>query len=129
MSEFKLQLFHYFFLVFHTILILFNVFGWIWKKTRKLNFITLIFTLFSWIVLGIWKGFGYCPITDWHYDILYKMGETNLPKSYIAYLVYRISGWLPDGNLVDICTIAGISFAVIASVYANFLKKMGKQVG
>jgi len=123
MNDTQLQLLHYFFLVFHTIFILFNLFGWIWKKTRKWNFITLMLTLFSWIVVGVWKGFGYCFITDWHYDVLNKLGETDLPRSYIAYLVFKISGWLPNGNLVDAATIIGITLAVIASVWFNFFEK------
>jgi len=123
MNDTQLQLLHYFFLVFHTIFILFNLFGWIWKKTRKWNFITLMLTLFSWIVVGVWKGFGYCFITDWHYDVLNKLGETDLPRSYIAYLIFKISGWLPNGNLVDAATIIGITLAVIASVWFNFFEK------
>ncbi|NER18175.1 DUF2784 domain-containing protein [Spongiivirga citrea] len=123
MNETQLVLLHYFFLSFHSLFILFNLFGWIWRKTRKWNFITLMLTLFSWVVLGIWRGFGYCFLTDWHYDVLNKLGETDLPRSYIAYLVFKISGWLPNGNLVDTATIIGITLAVLASVYINFLKK------
>ncbi|MCK5838377.1 MAG: DUF2784 family protein, partial [Bacteroidales bacterium] len=64
-----------FFIIFHTALTLFNLFGWIWQKTRKLNLIILLLTGFSWFGLGIFYGIGYCPLTDWHYRVLRKMGE------------------------------------------------------
>ena len=57
-----------FFVVFHTALILFNMAGWIWKKTRLANLITLLLTGSSWLVLGLIVGsLGYCPLTDWHF--------------------------------------------------------------
>jgi len=108
----------YFFIVFHTLLILFNIFGWIWKKTRKFNLVLLLLTGLSWTVLGIFYGFGYCPLTEWHFNVLRKLGESNLPNSYIKYLVDRISGWDISANTVDLSTLIvflaalSISFAI-----------------
>ena len=93
MENFWLHLVNWFFIVFHTVLIIFNLFGWIFRNTRKLHLFTLAVTLFSWVVLGIWNGFGYCFLTDWHYDILRQLGKTNLPNSYIGFLVETFSGW------------------------------------
>jgi len=31
---------------------------------------SLLLTAFSWFVLGIWYGWGYCVCTDWHYMVL-----------------------------------------------------------
>jgi hypothetical protein len=42
------------FICFHTLLILFNLLGWIWASTRRWNLYTLLATGFSWFVLGIW---------------------------------------------------------------------------
>src|SRR5665811_299369 len=76
-----------FFLIFHTFLIFFNLFGWIWKRTRKLNLITLSLTGASWLFLGLSVGtLGYCPLTDWHFKILEKLGKTDLPYSYTCLL-------------------------------------------
>jgi len=51
-----------FFVIFHTSLITFNLFGWIWKKTRLANLITLGLTGASWLFLGLIVGvLGYCP--------------------------------------------------------------------
>ena len=113
----------YFFLIFHTFLTLFNLLGWIWKKTRLANFITLALTGFAWFGLGIFYGIGYCPLTDWHWDVLEKIGVRDLPYSYITYVIHRLSGLQLNENLVEITTLIGFIFALIISVYLNFFRK------
>jgi len=108
------------FVAFHSALIIFNLFGWIWKKTRKLNLITLILTGASWLFLGLIYGtLGYCPLTDWHFSILYKLGETNLPDSYVKYLFDRLSGLDISQSLVDNVTLYSFLGALIISVLIN----------
>ena len=109
-----------FFTIFHTLLVFFILFGWIWKKTRHLNLICILITAASWLILGIFYGIGYCPLTDWHFTILERLGHTQLPSSYITFLVDRLSGIRPDQGLVDFCTAAGLIVALLASVYLNF---------
>ena len=108
-----------FFLVFHSSLILFNLFGWIWKRTRKLNLITLCLTGFSWVGLGIFFGWGYCLLTDWHWNVLEKSGITDLPNSYVQYLLNRIIGIQTSAIIADYLT--GILFLVtlLLSIYFN----------
>ena len=108
-----------FFVVFHSSLILFNLFGWIWKKTRTLNLIILLLTAGSWGILGIFYGFGYCPLTDWHFNVLTKLGQTGLPSSYIKYLIERISPLEPGQLLVDQATLWGLVTALIISLLLN----------
>lgn len=108
-----------FFVVFHTALIIFNVTGWIWKKTRLANLITLLLTGGSWFILGIFYGMGYCPLTDWHFNILEEMGKTGLPSSYIEYLSERLTGLQFDGDMVDTITLVGFFLALIISVILN----------
>ena len=115
-----------FFLVFHTLLTLFNLLGWIWKKTRRANLILLGLTAFAWFGLGIFYGIGFCPLTDWHWDVLHKLGVHNLPYSYIKYLIDRITGLDADADMVEISTIVGFSIAVIMSVYFNFFRRKHK---
>jgi hypothetical protein len=123
MNNFWLEVLNYFFFVFHTVLIVFNVFGWLFVKTRKLHLYVLLITLFSWFVLGIWYGFGYCFLTDWHYEVLRKLGETQMPQSYIAFLIQKLTGWLPEAQLVNISTVVITMLALIASVWVNFFRK------
>ncbi len=101
-----------FFLIFHAALVLVNLFGWMWKPIRKLNLITLLLTFLSWTILGIFYGWGYCPLTDWHWEVLRKMGETELPLSYITYMINRVSGFNPNEDMVAVFTaiFLGVSF-------------------
>jgi len=108
-----------FFVYFHLMLIIFNLFGWIWKKTRKANLILLLFTAFSWFVLGIWYGIGYCPLTDWHWQVLRHLGNYGLPNSYVKYLADRITGLDFNAQLVDTFVVVFFLLALIASIYTN----------
>lgn len=114
---------HYFFLVFHTVLILFNLFGWLVPRWRKWHLFCLLVTLFSWGVLGIWKGFGYCFLTDWHYRVLRQMEYGDLPESYIAFLIRYISGWAPDEGLINTLTLVFTVLALGCSLWVNFSEK------
>lgn len=104
-----------FFCLFHTILIFFNLFGWLFTKVHKLHICIITATLLSWIGLGFFYGWGYCFLTDWHFQVLYKLGETNLPQSYITYLVSRFLGWRLDDNMVANWTGFVFVFILIAS--------------
>ncbi|MCD4734651.1 MAG: DUF2784 domain-containing protein [Bacteroidales bacterium] len=108
-----------FFTIFHTSLILFNLFGWIWKKTRRINLLTLLLTGLSWTFLGLFYGFGYCPFTDWHFMVLYKIGSKGLPSSYISFLIHRFTGIMPDEGIVDMATLIFFLVALGISVYTN----------
>jgi hypothetical protein len=117
-----LQFADYFYLVFHSALILFNLFGWMWKPLWKWHFATISLTFASWILLGFWYGWGYCFLTDWHWNILYKMGVGLLPNSYISYLLQRLLGiQLPD-LWVDVLTLSLALLALAASIKVNFFQ-------
>ena len=118
-----------FFTVFHTLVIFFNLFGWIWKKTRKANLILILLTAGSWLFLGIFYGLGYCPLTEWHFNVLEKLGQTDLPSSYISFLVNRLSGLEPDQGLVDALTGWGLAAAFVASLWVNFKDWYHKKYG
>ncbi|MFO7935975.1 MAG: DUF2784 domain-containing protein [Bacteroidales bacterium] len=109
-----------FFTAFHTFLVLFNMFGWIWKKTRLLNLISILLTGGSWVILGIFYGFGFCPLTEWHFNALQRLGYTNLPDSYLSFLFTRLSGIKLEQSLVDAFTTGGLIVALIISLVLNF---------
>jgi hypothetical protein len=101
-------------------LILFNLFGWIWRKSRIFNLITLLLTGASWLFLGLIYGtLGYCPLTDWHFSILNKLGKTNLPDSYIKYIVDRLTGLDISASLVDKVTLYAFLAALTLSILFN----------
>jgi len=122
-----LNLLAIFFVIFHSAFILFNLFGWILKRTRKLNLLTLLLTGLSWFVLGIFYGIGYCPFTDWHWQVLRKSGEIIKMDSYIQYLIERLFDLSIPAHTVDVVTMTAFFVALLFSLYINFYKHMGKR--
>ncbi len=108
-----------FFLLGHTFLIFFNLFGWIFRITRKSNLVMLILTGLSWFLLGIFYGIGYCPLTDWHWQILHKLGKTNIPNSYIKYILDRMFSLDLPVDLVDSMTGLFYFMSLGISIYMN----------
>lgn len=108
-----------FFVVFHSALTFFNALGWIWRKTRRLNLITLLLTGASWFILGLFYGIGYCPLTEWHFQILRRLGHHDLPYSYIEYLLERLTPFNTASRLVDITTAVVFFLALGLSIILN----------
>lgn len=119
MERALLHIADWFFVVFHASLTLFNAMGWIWKAARRLNLITLALTGASWFLLGLFYGIGYCPLTDWHFQILNRLGEIHLPSSYLEYLVERLTPLNPSSTLVDTTTAIVFFMALGLSITLN----------
>lgn len=113
----NLSFLNIFFFVFHTALTLFNLTGWIFPRTRKLHRVTLFLTAFSWFVLGIWFGWGYCACTDWHWQVREAMGFTDRSNSYIHFLLLKLTGIDFDPKLVENVTLYAFLFCVAAAVW------------
>jgi hypothetical protein len=96
MSRPLLEFLDGFFLVFHTVLVIFNVTGWAFRKTRRLHLATMGVTAVSWLVMGAWKGVGYCVCTDWHWQVRSALGYQTRSHTYIQFLVERLFGVVPD---------------------------------
>jgi hypothetical protein len=108
-----------FFFVFHSSLMVFILFGWVWKKTRLANLIVILMTAFSWFFLGLWYGFGYCPSTDWHWQVRLRLGHRDLPDSYTKFLLETFTGWEVRQKTVDVFTVLFLMLALSASIYTN----------
>ena len=108
-----------FFFVFHTVFTLFNMVGWLFSKTRKLNLITLLLTAFSWFVVGIWKGIGFCYCTEWHWQVREQLGYHDQTNSYIHFLILKLTGANLSVSLVETATMIGFAISVIMSVWLN----------
>ena len=116
----KLLLFlNYFFLVFHGIFTCFNLTGWAFKKTRKLHLAAIALTAFSWYVVGLWFGPGYCFCTDWHWRVRGALGFPNRLDSYIHFLILEITGIDFPQQLVDDATLYGFIAAVVLTIILN----------
>ena len=112
---------NYFFIFSHAGIILFTLVGWLFQKTRRLHLGLICLILFSWAILGIWFGWGYCFWTDWHWKVQRELGIQNIPHSYVKFLVDSITGMTWDAGLVDRCTEISFYFVTAMSVYVNFL--------
>jgi hypothetical protein len=115
----KYQILDWFFMVFHSAIIFFNLFGWILRKTRKWNLALLGTTAFSWFLLGIFHGIGYCFLTDWHWDILRKLGQYPYENSYIQYLMRRVFQLEISAKLADTATGVLFFLALFVSLFFN----------
>jgi len=114
-----LRLFDLLFVLFHSGLVVFNLTGWAFLKTRRLHLIIISLTVGSWLGLGYFFGFGYCPSTDWHWDVKRALGEQGLPASWMKYYADYITGLSWDAGLIDmIVGIAGVG-ALLVSVGLN----------
>jgi hypothetical protein len=109
--------------ILHLAIVGFNLLGWIWPKTRKLHFVVVCLTAACWFILGIWYGIGYCPVTDWEWHVKEKLGEQNLPGSFIKYYADKITGSDVDDSLIDYATTICFLGAAIVSVWLNFFIK------
>src|SRR5258708_40200347 len=107
--------------LFHLVIIGFNLFGWIWKP--RLHLVLVLLTAGCWFILGIWFGWGYCPVTDWEWQIKEKLGEQDLPNSFIKYYADKISGESINSALIDTLTAVCFFTAALISVYINFFRR------
>ena len=107
------RLYDILFVAFHTALIVFNMVGWAWRKTRRLHLFTISATLLSWFGLGVTYGWGYCPLTDWHWRIKRSLGETALPASWIKHYLDRITGVDWNATVVDVLVV-GVGLGALA---------------
>lgn len=114
----------YFLTAFHLIFVLFVLSGWYWKKTRLAHRWALIFTISAWFLIGWYVGtIGYCPLTDWHWDIKRSLGETNIPSSFIQYLVENWAGLYFDKKVIDFFTVLGLLFGITLAIVKSLKKK------
>jgi hypothetical protein len=118
---------NYFLFFFHTALIVFNSIGWIFPKLRRWNLIMLLLTAFSWFVLGIWFGWGYCICTDWHWNVRWILGYHDMSSSYIHFLIRKFTGLNFSEELVNIVTAVVFFSSLVISLCLNIRDFKRKQ--
>ncbi len=109
--------------VLHIAVIVFNTFGWIWKRLRTIHLMVLGATCASWFIIGIWYGWGYCFLTDWHWKIKLRLGEKSLPASFIKYVADRVTGLDFSPQLVDRWTLIIFVASILATGFVHGLTK------
>ena len=116
------------FFVFHSLWIAFNLSGWIWRKTRPWHLVTVSLTALSWFGLGAWYGWGYCPFTDWHWQVRERLGLDN-PPSYVQLLIREVLGIDLGPQLADILTLGVFLLTAALSVVLTIrdLRGLGRR--
>jgi hypothetical protein len=106
------------FFVFHTAWIAFTCLGWISRRTRPWQIATLALTALSWFGLGMWYGWGYCPCTDWHWQIRTRLGYDD-PPSYVQLLIREITGIDPGGNRANALALGTLAIVAVLTAVAS----------
>jgi Protein of Unknown function (DUF2784) len=102
----------------HTLLILFNCLGWMWPRSRPWHLASLTMTAASWFVLGAWYGWGYCPCTDWHWQVRVRLGYAD-PPSYTQLMFRELTGVDPGTRTSDVVTACVFVLLVVLSISLN----------
>lgn len=105
-------------------MIVINLTFWMSFRTLKIAQVSVLLTLISWIGFGFIYGFGYCFLTDWHWMVKEKLGQTNLPPSYIKYLLDEVTGMKWDSVLVDRMTYLGLIFSLVGCLIQTIRYKI-----
>lgn len=131
MNHTLLQFLDYFFIVFHLLFLLFNLVGWMFKRTRIIHIGTISLTLFSWIVLGFWFGFGYCFCTDWHWTVRELLNKPILTNSYVDWLLQSFLGINLEENIINLLvvlvTIATLGLSISLTIIDKKNRKRRKR--
>mgnify|MGYP002622696605 FL=1 len=96
----------------HLFVVFFNLLGWAHPRTRRAHRCVLGITAFCWLAAGpvFWGTLGYCPLTEWHWDVKTARGEGPLPSSYIDYLL-QAAGLHFSARAID-TAVGGVFFAL-----------------
>ena len=114
-------------LVFHSVLVGFNLLGWAWKRTRRIHLLVIVGTLTSWFGIGAVYGWGYCPLTDWHWEVKRSLGATNLPASWIKYHVDLVTGFDWSSRIVNVAVVGTALGAFALSTTLNLRDRRARR--
>lgn len=107
--------------IFHLVIVFFLTLGWILPQTRRLHRWAVGITSFLWIGIGALVGrIGYCPVTDWHWQVKKLRGEKDLPPSYIDYSLQKIGVHLPPERADQIVMVVfGLIVVLTIALWIN----------
>ncbi|MCU0936787.1 MAG: DUF2784 domain-containing protein [Gammaproteobacteria bacterium] len=112
--------------VLHAAVILFCVTGWAIPAARGWHLVLVALIALSWFGIGIWRGFGYCLLTDLHWRLKRALGQTELPESYVKYALDRLLRRDLDPGSIDALTARGFYLAALAGLAVNLSVLTGR---
>jgi hypothetical protein len=113
------------FFVFHSSWMLFNCVGWMWRRTRPWQLVTVSLTALSWFGLGVSYGWGYCPCTDWHWQVRARLGHHD-PPSYIQLLIREVLGIEVATNPANALAVVTLAVAGALGIVLNVRDRRGR---
>lgn len=119
--DFALSVGHIFFIVFVLI-------GWYFRRVRSIHFWSVIIVGVFWFIFGLFYGFGYCPLTDYHWKVKEALGEKELPYSFVEYIFEKLLGVDLNENIVNSVTLLAFLFVFVLSIYFRFKKDINQNV-
>ena len=99
----------------HQSLIVFTVLGWMFCETRPLHLGVMVLVGVSWLGFGMFRGFGYCLLTDMHWTLKERRGGERPAVSYMKFLADQLSGRDLDAALIDAVTYVTCALCTAAS--------------
>ncbi len=112
----------YLFHFLHLMAIVINTTFWCFPRTLRWAQITLSLTVISWFGFGSVYGWGYCFLTDWQWRVKEALGESNLPSSYITYLLNKLGYVDIPLRSIDIM----VAIVVIVSCFGCLIQTIRK---
>ena len=95
--------------------------GWMFEPTHLAHLTAVILVAFSWGVLGRFFGNQYCILTDTHWRIKLKLGQTPHTDSYVKYVLDTVTGHSINRKITDNLILYTYLGAVMLSLIVNFL--------
>jgi hypothetical protein len=98
MTDFQLLIADWFLNLLHFVIVVALCAGWVFQKTRFFHRILISVVTVCWVLIGPLTGhaIGYCPVTDWGWQVRKARGETDLEYGYINYLLEKGGIYLTD---------------------------------
>lgn len=79
-------------------------------------------TAVSWFLFGIWYGWGYCILTDWHWEVRRILGQEIRSHSYVQFLIRRLTGLELETALVDTAVMYTFFVLMVLTIVVNLRK-------
>ena len=109
--------------VFHVLIILACLLGWVFPCAQRAHLILMGVVVGCWFLLGLKYGIGYCPLTDWNWQVKEQLGEIAQPHSFIKYIWDKIFLTPISPKAVDLLTFIAFFIALIAALYFRWIEK------
>ncbi len=100
--------------VLHVTVISLCVLGWTHPALHAIQFWVILAVAFSWFVLGLRMGMGYCLLTDLQWRVKDKLGHGDRPNSYVKYAIDRVLGTDMAPRLAKRIVVWGFALSVAA---------------